>query len=120
SIQLSIRGGDLHAEGRLHITTSKGSISVDKGKLIVANADKATLTLVGASNFVNYGDVSAQPARRVIDAMNGIKGVSYDDLRAAHVRDYRKYYERMSIRLGDEQLTSKIPTDLRLKRFAAG
>ena len=41
------------------------------------------------------------------------------DLRAAHVKDYKKYFGRLSLSLGTSN-KGRVPTSLRLARFAAG
>ena len=42
---------------------------------------------------------------------------SYAQLRARHVADYRALYERMSLRLCDDQEKNDIPTDQRIARM---
>lgn len=42
---------------------------------------------------------------------------SYEQLRARHVADYRALYERMSLRLCDDQEKNDIPTDQRIARM---
>ncbi|MGC4232906.1 MAG: glycoside hydrolase family 95 protein [Niabella sp.] len=119
TMDLTVRGGVLSAEARLHIVASGGVIGLVDGKLRVSKADNATIYLVGASSFVNYNDVTASPSERTIAALNKVKNKSYTDIRAAHISDYRKYYDRLFIRLGTEKdQVLDLPTDVRLKNFA--
>ena len=44
---------------------------------------------------------------------------SYEELKARHIADYRSFYDRMELSLGDEDLPS-LPTDQRLNAYADG
>lgn len=44
---------------------------------------------------------------------------SYEDLKQRHIADYREFYDRVALSLGDEDLPS-LPTDQRLDAFADG
>jgi alpha-L-fucosidase 2 len=93
------------------------------GSLTVESADSVVVLLTAATNYLlNYdtgytgGDLTVA-ARQMKAALRS----NYDALKAMHVEDYRKYYDRVSLQLepsGDTTAETK-PTDERLKEFSA-
>jgi len=53
----------------------------------VMSGTSATFILVGATNFKNYRDVSADPAARNKATLAALRAKSYDVLRAEHIRE---------------------------------
>jgi alpha-L-fucosidase 2 len=91
--------------------------------IIVHGADAVTVLLVAATNFVNWQDVSGDPAKRCDDYLAKIGDKNYDALKAAHVADHQKLFRRVTLDLGETAGDkSKLPTDQRLKavRTASG
>lgn len=113
-------GGALSYEVRARVLTKGGKVSGEGGVLTVEGADEATVLLTCATSFVlDYdkgyrgGDLSLA-ARR----MEAATAKSYSTLRATHVADYQKYFNRVKLDLGASNLT--LPTDERLKAFGDG
>lgn len=94
-------------------------MKIADGEVEVTKADAVTLLLVAASNFVNFHDISANPAARCAAAWPKIELQSYAALRQAHIEDYQKLFRRVTLDLGTTDKT-KLPTNERNKRFAAG
>jgi len=63
SLSGNVAGGAIRYEARLAVTTD-GIAEVSGESITVKSANSATLLLAGATNFVNYRDVSADPFRR--------------------------------------------------------
>jgi alpha-L-fucosidase 2 len=110
-------GGALQYEVRVRVLTKGGSVSGVGDSLAVQGASEATVLLSCATTFVlDYdkgykgGDLS-DAAGKLANASTK----SYQELRAAHVADYRRYFDRVKLDLGASNLT--IPTDERLKAF---
>lgn len=108
--------GRIRYEARIKAVPEGGTMRVDDVNLIVENADAVTIFIAAATNFVNYKDVSADQHRRVEKVLSDLQSRTYEQIRADHIREYRKYYERLSIDLGSTS-NSYLPTDERLKKF---
>jgi len=81
-----------------------------------SGADEVTLLIAGHTDY--YGDDPAELCARDLAAASQ---KSYEDLRAAHVADYRRLFSRVSIDLGgSEDGASELPTGERLTRVAEG
>ena len=96
-----------------------GSMAVDYNSLTVTDADAVTILIPAATNFVNYRDVSASEKERVMTALAGVAGKSYQQIKKDHIAAHRKLFRRVSINLGSSA-TSQLPTDQRCKAFVEG
>jgi alpha-L-fucosidase 2 len=116
--ELALRGevqkGGIRFEARLRALAEGGRVAARDGGLSVEKADAVTLILAGATNHVNYHDLSADPAARCAHAMEGASARSYADLRARHVADHQALFRRVSLDLG-RTAAADLPTDQRLK-----
>ncbi len=108
--------GTLRYEARLRASAEGGTVQVVDDELIVTNADAVTLVLAAATNFVNYKDVSADPAARVERTLQAVRDKAYDTLRAAHVQEHQRLFRRVEMSL-PATANSALPTDERLKAF---
>ena len=93
--------------------------AVKDGRLIVTNADSATLILAGATNFVSYRDVSGDPAARNSATIEAARTKAYTSLLSEHMVDYQKLFRRVSLELGISP-AAKLPTNERVAAFSKG
>jgi alpha-L-fucosidase 2 len=110
-------------EARVLAQTAGGKLAVDGEELRVTDADAATVLLVAATNFVNWQDVSGDPAKRCDDYVAKLADKNSDVLKAAHVDDHQKLFRRVTLDLGKTSADLlKLPTNERLARVnkAAG
>jgi alpha-L-fucosidase 2 len=112
---MGVEGG-LRYEGRLKAVPKEGRMRVDEDALIVEGADAVTLFVAGATNFVNYQDVSADPHEKVENTLAALAGKSYAKIRADHVEEHRRLFRRVSVDLRSTR-NSMLPTDRRLREF---
>ncbi|HVK04145.1 MAG TPA: glycoside hydrolase family 95 protein, partial [Armatimonadaceae bacterium] len=125
AISLSGRGaeargvpGALRFEARLRVATTGGTVTAGAdGTLTVTGADSAVLLLAVATSHRGYDDVSGDPARRNDDVLARASGKGYDALRAGHVADYRRLFDRVSLHLGTTD-AARLPTDERVRESA--
>lgn len=111
-------GDTLNYEVRARVLTNGGRITGGSdGTLRVEKADDVTVLLACATTFVlDYdkgykgGDLSVAAKR--IDAASA---KSYADLRAAHIADHARYFDRLTLDLGKQDTNT--PTDERLKSY---
>ena len=108
--------GKMRYEARLRARTEGGRIRVVDDELIVDGADAVTLVIAAATNFVNYKDVSADPAARVDSTMKTVEGKGYEALKAAHLNEHQRLFRRVAATLPATP-NSVLPTDERLKGF---
>jgi len=106
---------------RVRVAADGGTISADKGSLHIESANQVTLLLAGATNYVDFEDVSGDPEKATAATLKKSGAKSFDALKADHVADYRSLFDRMSIDLGtSSEAKRKQPTDVRIKAFADG
>jgi alpha-L-fucosidase 2 len=109
------RAENIAFEARIRVVAEGGKVTVANDSITVENANSAMLVLAGATSFVNYQDISGDPAARCQAALDAVKGKSYETLLNAHVADYQKLFRRVSIDLGSSDAVD-LPTDERLKK----
>ncbi len=108
--------GRLRYVSKLRAIPRGGEMKVVDDTLVVRGADEVLLLVAAATNFVSYRDVSADPERRVDDALGAAAGKPFDALRAAHVAEHRRLFRTASLRL-EKTAASELPTDERRKSF---
>ncbi len=108
--------GKLRYEARLRAVPTGGSVSVHDDELTVSNADAVTLIIAAATNFVNYKDVSGDPAASAESAMGGAIGLPFETLRTASIKEHQRLFRRASLNLPAGP-NSALATDERLKAF---
>ena len=82
----------------------------------VTGADTATLYLVGATNFMNYRNISGDPDFKNNLTVEQLERKSYDELRDAHIADHQALFRRVTLDLGTSAAMNQ-PTDERIKAF---
>jgi alpha-L-fucosidase 2 len=108
----------LKFESRLRVVPAGGKISTHRDTIDIDHADAVTLLLVANTSFVNFQDISADPAKRCEDDLARLSDKTFEAIREAHVADHQKLFRRMTIALGEDK--SIDPTDQRLKKVRAG
>ena len=96
-----------------------GSIQQEGSMLTVRGADELVVYLAMGTNFVNYHDVSGDAIATAEGYLNAAVKRKYAKIRKAHVRDYRTYFDRVSLDLGSTVAMAK-PTDQRVVDFQQG
>jgi alpha-L-fucosidase 2 len=123
SDQLALHGmveqGAIKFEARLLVRPEGGTLEISDSVAVVSGADAATLILAGATNFVNYRDVSADPVARNDRTIAAVRDRSYEQLRRAHLADHQALFRRVSIDLGSTA-AARLPTEERIRRYHDG
>jgi len=122
-------------EGQTLVRPIGGTISTSGNKLIVSNADQVVLLIAGATDYsgedpekvcfenlmyalsrysppVETRTMQGQGGRELLNAFTALK--------QAHIADYQYLFKRVDLDLGSNPAAEKLPTDERLKNFAAG
>ncbi|MEV0199870.1 glycoside hydrolase N-terminal domain-containing protein [Nonomuraea sp. NPDC050691] len=121
--RLTIRGrladNAMTFEAQVQVIAQGGTRTDAGDKITVTGADSAVFVLSAGTDYTDAypayrGD---DPHAKVTEAVDAAAAKGYDALRAAHVADYRKLFDRVRLDLG--QTAPKIPTD-RLRRNYTG
>lgn len=118
-LSVKVRVGELNGKSYLQIKAVGGTVSIDNGKLIVANADEAVVYLTAGTNYKNYKDITADPSQPCVAALKSLEGKTYPQVKAVHVAEYKKWFNTFSITMGDSKKAA-LSTDERLNNFANG
>jgi alpha-L-fucosidase 2 len=108
---------ELTFEARLKVEHRGGQLVHKDNSIEIVNARSATLYLVAATSFVNYNDISADPAQRCNDYMANLEGKTFKNLRERHINDYIEFFNRVELDLGASEISMR-PTDQRLYSFS--
>ena len=125
--QLVMRCGGVEQEGipaalrancRVQVKCD-GDVHCNGDKLDVRNATVATVYISAATNYVNYKDVSGDESKRSAEALEKALAHSYKKALKAHVKVYKKQFDRVSLALPASG-ESKMPTDERVRNYHKG
>ncbi len=111
--------GKVNFEAQLRVQHTGGTLDIVGANLALAKATEATLLVAIGTNFVNYHDISADPAARARTALDTAQKKDFAALHAAHIAAYRVQFGRVAIDLGasSPEILAK-PTDERVRDFA--
>jgi alpha-L-fucosidase 2 len=113
SMQGMVEDGVIKFEARLLVRADGGTTTFTDSSATVGGATSATIVLAGATNFVNYADVSADPIARNDTTMARVRTKGFDELLAAHVADHHSLFRRVRLDLGASR-AANLPTDRRV------
>jgi alpha-L-fucosidase 2 len=116
ALSLKVRNGVLKGVSYLHVDAPGGKVTVTDNGITIADAEDATLYLTAATSFKNYKEVTANPDALCKQALQNIKTKTYDEIKAASIKDYEQYYNTFSINLGSSKNES-LPTNERILQF---
>jgi alpha-L-fucosidase 2 len=112
-------GKGLSYEAALMARTEGGRLEANGATLTITNADAVTLVVSIATSFVNYHDISGDPAARCKKVLDDVAEKIYPALRQRHVADFRGLMGRVHLQIGDASENTK-PTDERLDAVRSG
>lgn len=120
TLQLSVqvRNGALRGESFLQVVSKGGQTSIAGDKLVVEGADDVTLYVTAGTNYKSYHDVTADPAALNLKALSSVKGKTYTNLKAAHLREYQQYFNTFALDLG-HSVPASLPANERIEKFAS-
>lgn len=109
----------LHREARLRMLHEGGKVTVRDGKLEIEQADSLTLLLAAGTDFLQDRSKNWRgplPHAAIVARLDAAAEKTYAELRAEHVRDYRRLFDRVTLSLGGKAVPT-VPTHLRLKQY---
>jgi len=110
----------LRFESQVHVTAEGGSVAPNGQVLTVSGADAVTIVLAAGTDYADtYPDYRGpDPHARVTATVDAAAAKSYAELRAAHIADYRRLFDRVELDLGQE--LPALPTDQLLSAYGTG
>ncbi len=107
---------------RVRVIPSGGTITLEGNTLRVRDADAALLFVTAATDIKTFAGRRVTDARAAAEAdLARTIAISYDELRAAHVADYRRTFDRVSLDLGaPDPAAAARPAPERLRSFHEG
>ncbi|MFC5451624.1 glycoside hydrolase family 95 protein [Paenibacillus aestuarii] len=110
-------------EGRLSVQAENGTVRIDQDGLHVRGAHVVTLLFTAATGFQGF---DRPPAASVesIAAVNEARiqasmAKTYEQLKQAHLQDYKPLFERVELHLGHSEAKELLPTDARIAQDGA-
>ena len=97
----------------------RGTLEATDSSLVVKDANAVTFVLTIATNYVNYKDISGDPAARCEKVLAAVKGKSYKQLKETHLKDFSGLMSRVHLSVGDGA-GNDIPTNERVAALKSG
>lgn len=117
---IAIMDGDgMSYQTDLVATTEKGTVTATDSSLVVKNANSVTFVLTIATSYVNYKDISGDPAARCQKVMDAVQGKTYQQMKDTHVKDFSGLMSRVHLNIGDAAKNA-IPTNERIAAIKKG
>ncbi|WP_207494485.1 glycoside hydrolase family 95 protein [Aridibaculum aurantiacum] len=109
--------GRVNFEAQIRPMVEGGNILVSDTSITISGANAATVYISMASNVVSYKDISGDPASKASKFLTAAIAKNYAVAKAAHIKSYRKYFDRATLDLGSTDQVKK-PTDVRVAEFS--
>ncbi len=114
-----VSGAGESFEVSLVARAERGRSDVTEDSVRIQKADAVTFVLTTATSYVNYHDISADPATRCKKVLSAVGGKDYAALRRRHEADFRGLMGRVRLNVGDATQNAK-PIEERLAAVRAG
>ncbi|NIG55330.1 glycoside hydrolase N-terminal domain-containing protein [Chitinophaga sp. Cy-1792] len=115
-ITFKVREGVLTASSTLFVKATGGKVKVLGDSIEIQQADAATIYVAAATSYVNYSDCSGKPEVACQQAIRAVSGKTFEQVKAAHIREYQPYFNTFAINFGTAA-NDTLPTDTRITRF---
>ncbi|HEY4414628.1 MAG TPA: glycoside hydrolase family 95 protein [Verrucomicrobiae bacterium] len=114
-----VDGKGVKYAARIQIIKHGGNVSVSNNIVTVSQADDVTLLIAAATDYRGFaGRQLTDPVAATQSDLAHAAKKSYAKLRAAHIADYQKYFDRVSLQLGPCQAdVANQPTPKRILAF---
>jgi alpha-L-fucosidase 2 len=114
-----VEGTGLNFQTSLVAIPDKGILESTDSSLVVKKANSVTFILTMATSFVNYKDISGDPAATCEKILAGVINKDFNTLKDTHLKDFTSLMGRVSLKIGDPEMNLK-PTDERIADLRKG
>ena len=111
--------GRVEFTSRVRVIHKGGELEAGETGLSLSGADEALVLVSTGTNFVDYKTLTADGAKKAKDILDKASSKAYKSMKKAHVAEYQKYFDRVSLDLGTTPAAAAT-TDVRVKDFAGG
>jgi alpha-L-fucosidase 2 len=108
---------------RVRVLTKNGGVSRHGQSLRVEGADEVVILTAAGTDYRGFGGrQTTDPLAATKADLDRAEAKGHDALLESHLKDHRKYFDRVSLQLGggDAGKAAEKPTDQRLADFARG
>jgi alpha-L-fucosidase 2 len=113
----------MNFEVRLKVVVKDGTVKAAGDQLLVQNASAVTIYLSDATSFNGFnkspGKEGKDPSIEANAILQKALTKSFEQLRSEHIKDYQSLFNRVVLDLGADAAKIKLPTNERLKGYAA-
>lgn len=113
------KAGKIEFDARFLPLVEGGKLEKTDSTIQVEGADAATIYISIGTNFKNYNDLGADAGIVSQNYLQQARIKRFDDIKKAHIADYRHYFDRVELDLGVTDSVKK-PTDQRIADFSVG
>ncbi|MBG0857923.1 MAG: glycoside hydrolase family 95 protein [Bacteroidales bacterium] len=114
-----VEGPGMKFQTALVASPDKGKLVSTDSSIVVTNANSVTFILTIATSFVNYKDISGDPAGVCEKILAGVAGKDFKILKNTHLNDFTGLMGRVHLKIGDPMMNGK-PTDERITDLKKG
>ncbi|HEY4106260.1 MAG TPA: glycoside hydrolase family 95 protein [Polyangiaceae bacterium] len=114
----SFNDGALRYEFAARLLPESGRVLPGEESVSVRGADRLVVIAAAATSYVNYRDLTGDPAAIVANRLAAASELSFDKLFARHLADYQPRFRRFQIALGGAR--EELPTDARVATYEQG
>ncbi len=109
-------GKGLHYAARVRVLNHGGKVSARGDSLQITGADEVLLLIAAATDYHGFaGRQLDDPQAATADDLNRASPKTFRQLLAAHVADYQRYYQRVSLQLKPGDIAvAELPTSQRV------
>jgi alpha-L-fucosidase 2 len=119
SLIAKVEGTGLRFQTSLVAIPEKGSVESTDSSLVIKKANSVTIKLTIATSFVNFKDISGDPAATCEEIMGRVDGKDFNMLKDTHIKDFTGLMGRVHLKIGDPLMNQK-PTDERITNIKKG
>jgi len=118
ALDVAVKNGTMKGTAYLYVDNKGGKAEVKGNEIEINNSDEATLYLLAATNFKHYRDVSADANAICKAKLIAVRKLAYEKVKAVHIADYKKNFDKFSLELNNGKANLELPTDERIKQFS--
>jgi alpha-L-fucosidase 2 len=117
-----VDGKGVRYAARIQVANQGGTVSVQGNVLKVSKATEVILFITAATDYRGFaGRQLTDPVAATVDDCSKAEKFSYKALRQAHIKDFQKFFNRVSLQLGPyDAVAAAKPTPQRIVAFNAG
>lgn len=120
----SLQHNGMRYQARLKVVNTDGEVNSDS-VLRVSNASQILILISAATSYNGYNVYPDKDGKdenaAAIKSMKAAAARSFAELKAAHVKDYQHYFNRLSLSINHTgNLLADVPTDVRLAAYKEG